>query len=98
MTTRFLKARLACAVTFAISGVAMNASANDTESSSNTRQIEKIIVKGQKIDRTLQETPTSVAVITRVTMITVVTSATCCCYYCYCYNILSLLWLLVLLL
>jgi len=68
MATRFFKARLACAVTLAISGVAINASANDAENSSNTRQIEKIIVKGQKIDRTLQETPTSVAVITSQTI------------------------------
>ncbi|MDQ9091584.1 TonB-dependent receptor [Pseudoalteromonas haloplanktis] len=52
--------KLACAVAFAISGVTFS----NIVHADDISKIEKIMVKGQKIDRTLQDTPASVAVIT----------------------------------
>lgn len=56
--------KLAFAVAFAISGVTFS----NIVHADDISKIEKIMVKGQKIDRTLQETPASVAVITSQTI------------------------------
>ncbi|CAM3749575.1 MULTISPECIES: TonB-dependent receptor [Pseudoalteromonas] len=56
--------KLACAVAFAISGVTFS----NIVHADDISKIEKIMVKGQKIDRTLQDTPASVAVITSQTI------------------------------
>lgn len=56
--------KLAFAVAFAISGVTFS----NIVHADDIAKIEKIMVKGQKIDRTLQETPASVAVITSQTI------------------------------
>ncbi|MBQ4833840.1 TonB-dependent receptor [Pseudoalteromonas sp. MMG010] len=58
------KSLLACAVSLAFSGLAVSNAAY----ADDIKEIEKIMVKGQKIDRTLQETPASVAVITSQTI------------------------------
>ena len=64
MATRSPKSQLAYAVTLAVTGLTFS----NIVSADDTTKIEKIMVKGQKIDRTLQETPASVAVITSQTI------------------------------
>lgn len=66
MVIRSSKSSLTYAVAFALSGVTFSniVHADDID----ITKIEKIMVKGQKIDRTLQETPASVAVITSQTI------------------------------
>lgn len=56
------KTTLAKSISFAL--LASAAAVSTTAIADDNTEIEKIVVKGQKIDRSLQETPTSVAVLT----------------------------------